>query len=100
MGVRFFRKALLFFFWGFKKNRKKFFNGTKEGIKNFRFQSRQAEFGHLAGLILTLLGTLTLLVYGHFLLAFYMTLINVIGNLYPIILQRHHRARIQRIKLE
>ena len=48
LGLAYFRKFLMLFFWGSKKNRKKYFNGTRTGI----YQTHQSEFGHLGALFL------------------------------------------------
>ncbi|MDP4964340.1 MAG: hypothetical protein NWQ55_04665 [Salibacteraceae bacterium] len=94
LGVKYFRKMLLLTFWGTKKNRKMFFNGTKAGIENFIHMTKQSEFGHLGALIVLLILSIILLIQKHYLLVSVLTVINVIGNLYPIILQRFHRMRI------
>lgn len=97
MGVRYFRKLLILFFWGKKGNKKKYFDGRKSGLNQFNYQSRQSEFGHLGALVLLLMINFLFLIPGYYLLALLTFLINVIGNFYPVILQRHHRIRIQRI---
>lgn len=51
LGVHYFRKMLLATFWGKEKNRKKYFSGTKSGLVNFDYQTRQSEFGHLAAFV-------------------------------------------------
>lgn len=97
LGIQYFRILLLFTFWGTKSNRKKYFNGTKKGLNNFIYQTRQSEFGHLAAFVVILVLSIVLLGFGYVFMALITTAINVIGNLYPIILQRAHRARIQRV---
>ena len=97
MGVSVFRKALMIFFWGAKKNRKKYFDGTKSGIDNLIFQTKQSEFGHLIAFLLISVVSVHLLFLGYFGIVLCLSIINVIGNFYPIILQRHHRGRIQAI---
>lgn len=96
-GIKYFKTTLLLLFWGVKKNRKKYFNGTKAGIKNFIFQTKQSEFGHLISLLCILLISTFLLYYGYYQLFIFANAINIIGNLYPVILQRHHRVRIEKI---
>lgn len=96
LGVEYFRKALMLFFWGTKKNRKKYFDGTKQGVANFLFQTRQSEFGHLAAFVIITIVSLHLLFLEYHALVLSLTLINIIGNFYPILLQRHHRARVSR----
>ena len=46
LGVEYFRRGLMFFFWGTKKNKKKFFSGGKSGIQNLIIQTKQSEFSH------------------------------------------------------
>ena len=99
LGLKYFKSILLIMFWGKEKNRKKYFNGTKKGIANFIFQTKQSEFGHLGALILIMAGSIALLYHHYFLLVAVITLLNIIGNLYPIILQRYHRIRIERLTL-
>lgn len=96
-GVEIFRALLLRFFWGLEKNRKKYFDGTRAGVENFIFQTKQSEFGHLGALVLIQASTVLLLLAGHFYVAFVATLINIVGNGYPIILQRTHRMRVGRL---
>lgn len=98
VGVEHFKRLLLKFFWGKEKNRKKYFNGTKTGLEDFDTQTRQSEFGHLAAFIAIAIVSFYAIMKGHIGIFLTTTLINVIGNLYPIILQRHHRIQIERMR--
>lgn len=97
LGINYFRFLLLLFFWGRKKNRKKYFDGTKSGLKHFIFQTKQSEFGHLGALIVLFLCIIPLIIRGYFTLSLLLIIINFIGNLYPILLQRIHRMRIEKM---
>ena len=97
LGLRYFRKFLLIFFWGFKKNRKKYFSGNRAGIYNFIYQTKQSEFGHLGALVVIFIVSIALAIKGYLLMVLLMMIINVIGNFYPIILQRYHRVRLSKI---
>lgn len=97
MGLKYFRYLLLVFFWGQKKNRSRYFDGTRNGLENLDYQSRQSEFGHLGAFVLILMISVYLLILGYFLLVAVAMTINVIGNLYPVMLQRHHRMRLIRL---
>jgi len=97
LGVSYFRKILLAVFWGKKKNKSKFFNGTKGGLQHFIYQSKQSEFGHMGAMVIILGISLMLLIKGHITMALLTMAINFIGNFYPILLQRYHRIRIERI---
>ncbi|NJC25704.1 glycosyl-4,4'-diaponeurosporenoate acyltransferase CrtO family protein [Neolewinella antarctica] len=90
-----FRKALLATFWRSPQQRGKYFDGTKAGVENLDRQSRKSEFGHLLPLAFITLISIRLIIVGAFAVGIFALLINVVFNLYPIILQRHHRMRIQ-----
>jgi hypothetical protein len=97
LGVKYFKVFLLMMFWGKPQNRKKYFNGTKQGLHNFVFQTKQSEFGHLLAFIMVLIFSLILLFHKHHQLVLLVTILNLIANFYPIILQRFHRIRIDTI---
>lgn len=97
MGVEYFRFLLLITFWGMKKNRKKYFNGTKQGLRNFIFQTKQSEFGHIGAFVVILVVSIVLLLHGYISMVIIITGINIIGNVYPVILQRLHRMRIEKV---
>ncbi|MEQ9352789.1 MAG: hypothetical protein RJQ00_09425 [Vicingaceae bacterium] len=96
--VNFFRKLLLLFFWGSPKYRKKYFKGTKTDIDNLIYQSKQSEFGHFMPFILSFFLSFYFLNQGLTFTFLMSMLVNIIANFYPVILQRHHRMRINRIK--
>lgn len=97
LGIKYFQALLLFTFWGRGNNRKKYFNGTKKGLTNFIFQTKQSEFGHLGAFVLITISSFVLLAHSYVFIVIIMTLINIIGNAYPVILQRSHRLRIEKI---
>lgn len=97
LGVKYFKVFLLVLFWGKPKNQKKYFNGTKQGLRNFVFQTKQSEFGHLSAFIMVLIFSIILLAYKHYQLIVLVTILNIIANFYPIILQRFHRIRIDKL---
>jgi hypothetical protein len=97
LGVKYFRSFLMLIHWGKEKNRKQYFNGTKSGIKDFDFQTRQSEFGHLAAFVAISLTCIWLLPMGHVRIALLTMALNIPFNLYPVILQRIHRVQIQRL---
>ena len=99
MLVRYFRLFLMVAYWGRSKNRQKYFNGKRSGMANLDYQSKQSEFGHLAAFMAILVVTITLIFYGHAQLFLIANIINLLANGYPILLQRHHRMRIQKLTL-
>jgi hypothetical protein len=97
LGVKYFRMFLLVFFWGNKKNARKYFNGTRSGLKNFIYQANQSEFGHFAAFVTITILSIALLIQSYLLLFIVLSALNVIANLYPVILQRYHRIRIGKL---
>lgn len=96
--VEWFRKALLATLWRGKKQRKKYFNGKQEGIDQLDGQSMKSEFGHLLPFVILTGVSVYLVAAGQGWLGLLTFLINVPGNFYPILLQRHHRMRTQAIR--
>lgn len=90
-----FRNALLATFWKSKKQREKYFNGKRNGISNLILQSKKSEFGHLLPFVIIIIISIYLIIIGLIKLGISTLLINFIGNFYPILLQRHHRMRIE-----
>ena len=97
LGMKYFRAFLLIIFWGSKTNRKKYFDGTKKGLNNFVFQTKQSEFGHFGAFLCISVCSIILLYHGYFYMILIVTLFNIFGNIYPILLQRFHRMRIEKI---
>ncbi|MDH3709167.1 MAG: hypothetical protein OER04_04730 [Cyclobacteriaceae bacterium] len=97
LGVKHFKKMLLWVFWGRHKNRQKYFDGSRKGLNNFVYQTKQSEVGHATAFITILGVSLLLLLHGRVVVFVGMSIINIIGNLYPVILQRYHRLRIERL---
>lgn len=94
LGVALFQKALLWFFWGKPQHRKRYFNGTRSGLAAFEYHTKQSEFGHLGAWLLLMYCTALLAAHGPWTMAAWTMGINVILNLYPLILQRYHRLNL------
>lgn len=95
--VEWFKKFLLVTFWRNRDQRKRYFNGKRAGISNLVEQSKKSEFGHLIPFIIINVVSVYLFAINLHSLSLFTIFLNVIGNLYPIILQRQHRMRIQSI---
>ena len=80
-----------------EQHRKQYFNGTKKGIRDFVYNTEQAEFGHLGAFVVILALSFLLLNKDYYTLVICMNIINIIGNFYPVVLQRLHRLRIEKI---
>jgi hypothetical protein len=99
LGLGRFKKFLLATFWRNKDQRSKYFDGTKKGIATLAEQSKKSEFGHLIPFILLSVASIYLLTLSLPLMACLTFVINILGNLYPVLLQRNHRMRIQKLQL-
>ena len=95
--VDLFRKILLATLWKSEKQRAKHFDGKRSGITNLIVQSQKSEFGHLVPFVIACFVSLYLIGVGQYKLSALIFVVNIIGNLYPVLLQRHHRMRIQAI---
>ncbi|SFU08351.1 hypothetical protein SAMN04489724_3801 [Algoriphagus locisalis] len=98
IGVPIFQRFLLFTFWRKKAMQTSYFNGTKSGIKAFITESKRSEFGHLIPFIIVSVLFIWSLMLKEYWTAIFLQTLNVIGNFYPILLQRSHRARTQRFE--
>lgn len=96
LGVKYF-KVFFAMCWSKSNNRKKYFNGTKRGLRNFVFQTKQSEFGHLVAFIMVIIFSIILLSHKHLQLIVLVTLLNIIANFYPVILQRFNKIRIDKL---
>ncbi len=96
LGVEYFKYFLLLTFYR-KNDNKKYFNGSKAGIFLFDYNTRQSEFGHLLAFFTILILSLILLYAGHKSVFIWIQPMNIIFNLYPIILQRKHRIVVGRL---
>lgn len=97
IGVPIFQNLLLLTFWRDKKQRKRYFDGTRTGIKNWIKESKSSEFGHLIPSLILLGLSIWSLLLGFWKMALVNFVLNSSANFYPVLLQRMHRARINKI---
>lgn len=97
LGLPIFQKFLLLTFWKDKKQRKRYFDGSRSGIKHWIKESKSAEFGHLIPFFILMGLSLWSLILGYWKIALINLVFNIFVNLYPVLLQRMHRARISRL---
>ena len=82
-------------FWGPRNNRKHFFNGRKSGLAQFEMNTRISESSHVVAFAIITTVSFYLAAVANINLAIIAIVINVIFNLYPAMLQRYHRSRLQ-----
>lgn len=98
LGSEQYRKLLLATVWRKKEMQKNYFDGTINGIIDFEAKTKKSEFGHLIPFILITVICVFLVIKNLYWAAFFTMFINIIFNFYPVILQRHHRSRLSRLK--
>ena len=92
-----FRKIMRLTFWSPRNNKKHFFNGRKSGLNEFERNTRISESSHTFAFVIIMVVSLFISFVGSSYLVITVTLINIIVNFYPAILQRFHRMRLQKI---
>lgn len=97
LNVEVFKKALLATIWRSKKRQAAYFDGSIKGLENLNVQSKKSEWGHLFPFITISFIIIYLIGLQLFRLSLFVLILNIVGNLYPILLQRHHRMRIQQL---
>lgn len=96
LGIHFFRKLLVWVGWE-KMNKK---NNPVE--KNFQalihleYRTKQSELGHIIILIIVLGFTVFVAVKFGIMKSIWLLVLNILLNLYPILLQRYNRPRLER----
>ena len=90
-----FRKMLRLTFWSPRNNRKHFFNGRRSGLAQFEMNTRISESSHVFAFAIITTVSFYIAFVANINLAVISTLINVIFNFYPAMLQRYHRSRLQ-----
>jgi hypothetical protein len=93
--IKLFRKIMRLTFWNAHNSRKHFFNGTRNGLAQFERNTRISESSHSFAFVCIVAMSFYLGFVGNLHLAITATLINVIFNFYPAVLQRYHRLRLQ-----
>ena len=98
LNIELFRKMLLATLWKNRERQKEFFDGTKDRLENLETQSKKSEFGHLIPFIIIQALSVYWFTIGLIKLGIATFVFNIAGNIYPVILQRNHRMRIQVMK--
>jgi hypothetical protein len=95
-GIEPYRKALLASPFGPNAFLK--FEGRRAQFPELEQFTRNAEMGHLTLLVASAGATAVALLTGYSRTAFFLTVVNVPWNVYPVLLQRYTRARLQGIR--
>ncbi|SIR08913.1 glycosyl-4,4'-diaponeurosporenoate acyltransferase CrtO family protein [Pontibacter lucknowensis] len=96
LGVNTFRKILVWVGW---EKLHKAANPVKkdlQALKKLEYNTRQSEFGHLVIFFIVLASAAWVALYYGIKQSLWLMSLNVILNLYPILVQRYNRPRLQR----
>ena len=80
------------YFYNKKKIKETYFNTDSQGITAFANQTKQDEFGHIVPFVLITLYATYLLISKNYVLSISIIVSNIVFNLYPVLMQRHHRT--------
>ena len=98
LGLEGYRTVLLATVWRSRRQRDRHFTGRRADLGRLAEQSRSAEFGHLVPMVLLLGVSAWTALRGEWVLAAVTLALNVFANAYPVLLQRHHRMRLDRLR--
>lgn len=100
VGINFFRKLLVIIGWE-KLNKTN--NPVKKDLNTLiqlEYNTRKSEFGHILIFIIVLAVTIFVTIQFSMKETIWLIILNVILNVYPILLQRYNRPRIKRLMIK
>ncbi len=92
IGVKLFGKIIVFLFYNKQKIKAAYFGSTQDKLAAFITKTERNEFGHLVPFVLITFFSVYLVIINRSIFVPAITLTNMLINLYPVLLQRHHRA--------
>lgn len=99
LGVPIFKRVVMKLVMSGKVSNYNLMEYSIKGLKEYEYQTRNNEFKHLLFCILMLIITIGLLYIGDYVKAVVSLILNIVVNIYPILLQRYNRIRIEIILL-
>ena len=93
-----FKKILTSTIWKKNQNKKHFYNGLRNGLNEFEIRTMQSEFGHFVGFCIVTILAISIGITADLTIGIMILFINIIFNLYPFMLQRFHRLRINELQ--
>ena len=97
MGVKYFRKALLRSPFAKLNEVIHLTKSGKEALRELETHMRNSETNHVIAFVVTLIATF---IYGYYndpRFFFWLSVFNVLGNFYPVLLQRYNRIRVGKV---
>lgn len=96
LGINYFRKFLVLIGWEKVTKKSAPVEKSAEALGNLLYQTKKAELGHLIVLIIVLGFTLFVAVKFGIRASAWLLVLNILLNLFPVLLQRYNRPRIER----
>jgi hypothetical protein len=96
LGINFYRKLLVWIRWERISKKTKSVKKNTKALLNLHYQTKHDELGHLIVLIIVLGFNIFVAFKFGVLKSLWLLIVNILVNLYPVILQRYNRPRIQR----
>ena len=95
-GIHFFRKVLVWTGWEKLNKKANPIEKNTKALLHLHYKTKQSEFGHILILIIVLGVTIYVAFAFGILQSLWLLALNIVLNLYPILLQRYNRPRIER----
>ncbi|WP_291633196.1 hypothetical protein [Clostridium sp.] len=97
LGVHFFRKLLVLSGWESSRKKETPIRKSLILLEYYEYRTRTSEFGHgIIAIIIALISVYVCVVYS-FKETIWLIFLNIFMNIYPIIVQRYNRPRVQRV---
>lgn len=96
LGINFFRKILVWTGWERLNKKSNPIEKNTNALMNLHYQTKKSELGHLIILFIVLGFNVFVAFKFGVLKSLWLLILNVLLNLYPILLQRYNRPRIER----
>jgi len=96
IGINFFRKVLVWIGWEKLNKKANPIKNSNEALMRFYFQTKKSELGHAIIIPIVLGFNIFVAVNFSFSKSLWLLILNILLNLYPVLLQRYNRPRIQR----
>ncbi len=97
LGVKYFRKLLVIIGWEKLNKSRNPVNKNSRTLEMLEYKTRQSEFGHSVIFLIVLIINVAVIVKFGFIESLWLLVLNLLLNVYPIIVQRYNRPRIRRL---
>ncbi len=97
LGVNLFRKILVWVGWEKLNKAANPVTNKVEALKLLEYRTRQSEFGHLIIFFIVLIFNIIVVFHYGFIQSLWLFFLNLTLNVYPVLVQRYNRPRLQKI---